>query len=69
LRLADPGRNLAIWGMKCLSSVILGLLLSLASALADYEGDASDWKGFVRFDFKLGDRQCILVTPKQAAEG
>ncbi|MFT5189407.1 MAG: pimeloyl-ACP methyl ester carboxylesterase/lysophospholipase L1-like esterase [Verrucomicrobiales bacterium] len=55
--------------MKCLSSVILGLLFSLASALADYEGDASDWKGFVRFDFKLGDRQCILVTPKQAAEG
>ena len=38
-------------------------------ASAGYEGEESQWHGFTRFDFMLGDRKCILVTPKQPARG
>lgn len=34
-----------------------------------FAGKESDWHGFRRFDFRVNDRACIVVTPKATAEG
>ena len=53
-----------------LSLVLASLILiaSIVHAVA-YEGTKSEWHGFERYDFQLGDRNCILVAPKSATEG
>lgn len=55
--------------MKPFLSLVLLLTLGIASAMADYEGKRSDWQGFDRYDFAMGDRSCILVAPKEEAAG
>ncbi len=38
-------------------------------AAASFPGEKSNWQGFDRYDFEIKDRNCIVVTPKEEAEG
>ena len=50
--------------------LIFIFLLALAFGQAQpFPGKQSNWKGFKRFDFKLGDALCRVVIPKSAAKG
>ena len=50
--------------------LIFIFLLALAFGQAQpFPGKHSNWKGFKRFDFKLGDALCRVVIPKSAAKG
>ena len=49
--------------------LIFIFLLALAFGQAQpFPGKQSNWKGFKRFDFKLGDALCRVVIPKSAAD-
>lgn len=60
-----------------LKSVLLlfGLLIALIASPAiaglaqQLPGEASDWKGFDKHDFKVDGRACYVVAPKHAAPG
>ncbi len=43
--------------------------LGCLSSQADFSGTPSDWHGFARYDFSVNERACIVVEPKQSAEG
>ncbi len=45
------------------------LLTQLTSIYANWPGEASDWKGFKRFDFEVEGRACYVVTPEKAIDG
>lgn len=58
--------------LRCLllTGVLFSSLPALSSRAAEsYPGKRSDFHGFARYDFEHGGRKCILVAPKQAAEG
>lgn len=44
-------------------------LAGVTKAESAFGGKESKWHGFVRHDFKLGDRACIVVSPEKAAGG
>lgn len=44
-------------------------LLTLTAAAETFPGKQSEWSGFTRYDFTYADRACIVVAPKDAAEG
>ena len=50
---------------------LLILILSLTSTFAfgNFPGEKGEFHGFDRFDFQNDGRNCIVVTPKEAAEG
>lgn len=58
-----------------LIALVLVALIATPHALAQprdsssFPGKKSEWNGFERFDFEVDSRQCIVVTPKEAAEG
>ena len=37
--------------------------------VATWSGKPSQWNGYQRFDFRVADRDCFVVVPKQAAPG
>ena len=39
------------------------------SALQPFEGRKGQWHGYDRYDFQCDGRKCIIVAPKQTAEG
>ena len=47
----------------------LFLLVLFANSLSAYEGEKSRWHDFNRYDFKNGDRKCILVVPETPSQG
>lgn len=52
--------------------ILLTLAFSSSVASAADEGPSirrSDWQGFERLDFVVDGRQCLLVVPKQPADG
>jgi len=58
-----------------LTTAILCAVLTAAAmtdatkAESTFMGKESKWQGFVRHDFKVGDRACIVVSPEKAADG
>ncbi|MGK0188010.1 MAG: pimeloyl-ACP methyl ester carboxylesterase [Verrucomicrobiales bacterium] len=51
------------------TALLLWAVCTTGAAADEYEGKKSDWHGFARYDFKLGDRSCHLVTPEHIASG
>jgi pimeloyl-ACP methyl ester carboxylesterase len=51
-----------------LSTVALSQETSRGKAL-QWPGKASDWNGFERFDFEVGGKPVLVVTPKEGAQG
>lgn len=56
------------------ASVICTLFIALhgvvvSAAEATFPGKKSDWKSYDRYDFKIRDRDVLVVTPKTPAEG
>ncbi len=49
--------------------MLLALSFAKPSGAADYPGTTGDFFGFERHDFERDGRACILVLPKEAAEG
>ena len=49
--------------------LICGLMSQVAWSAAKFSGKESKWHGFVRHDFKVDGRGCIVVSPVRAAEG
>ncbi len=51
--------------------MILSLLILLPLSLAaqEYPGEKSSWEGCDRYDFKVEDRDAMVVVPKEAAPG
>lgn len=51
--------------------LLLPLLIALlhTSVFAEFPGKKSQWNGFDRYDFKTDGRACIVVAPKEAANG
>ena len=45
------------------------LLLAAQPCSAKFPGPQSQWHGFIRHDFSHDGRRCIIVAPKQTAEG
>lgn len=52
--------------MMLLAILMIG---SVATAGEPWPGEASDWHGFVRHDFKVDGRKAYVVEPEQAAPG
>jgi pimeloyl-ACP methyl ester carboxylesterase len=53
-----------------LSALVCQSLLPVSAMAAEgFSGAKSEWNGFERFDFEVDSRQCIVVTPKETAEG
>ena len=36
---------------------------------ADFPGKKSTWHNYARYDFKIGDADCLVVTPRKTAKG
>lgn len=50
--------------------VVLVLAIAVAPvAASEFLGAQSEWNGFTRYDFKVDGRSCLVVVPKDSAEG
>lgn len=49
--------------------LLMSLLAPCIAIAVETEDKASEWKGFKRIDFKLGEKACFVVAPKTPAEG
>ena len=55
--------------IKRIYLIFIFLLIPQFGQSQSFPGKQSTWKGFKRFDFKLGDSSCRIVSPKSAAKG
>jgi pimeloyl-ACP methyl ester carboxylesterase len=52
--------------MLFLSAVVIS---AAADEAAPFPGVKSEWNGYVRYDFPIDGRQCLVVVPKTVAKG
>ena len=64
------------WRTKLMQFVLIGVLAmtgvcgaQMQDSFGGEDTKLSEWKGFVRSDFQLDGRKCIVVSPKSAAPG
>lgn len=53
----------------CLFAVCFGSTVEPVLAGTPFSRKQSNWRGFVRHDFRLNDRSCIVVAPEKPADG
>ena len=54
------------WLVLFLVALALGPVLGQA---ADFPGKKSTWHNYARYDFKIGDTDCLVVKPRKTAKG
>ena len=54
------------WLVLFLVALALGPVLGQA---ADFPGKKSTWHNYARYDFKIGDADCLVVKPRKTAKG
>ena len=63
-------RTERLWTIVFLTSLVCHSVFQVsADAAESFPGTKSNWNGFVRFDFEVDSRACIVVMPKETAEG
>lgn len=58
-----------VCGLRPLIVLLVLMLTAAVGTAAEFSGKQSDWHGFTRFDFQHDGRNCIVVSPTEAAAG
>ena len=64
--------TLSLWGIACIAgTAAIGSAAepAVVAAPAPFPGKTSQWNGFVRYDFAVGGKSVLVVTPKEPAKG
>ena len=67
-------RNLILLYVAFLAAAVCTPLVAQKSVseiegYPEFPGEKSEWEGFVRYDFQMQGRLCIVVLPNEVAEG